>query len=263
MSLQIFISRPIVKSAYASPILHADFIVLRNALRLRLRTVESDPSALSQGSKQPLWDSPVPDLLSISLGDGKMALLPPEEIMLASIYGAASHFKNGVKIVAVFGNKLVLYSIPPDVFRLSHREQEKDCVLRPLTDEEIAVAERLRGWLGNGGLPSWLGMKDTRGGLMSVWPLLLKGTVFGELDNIVNIVVNDVITLSVRTCKIEDRAITWQIDHGCRNIFRRIARGDCAFSHCELDMDNDVIMTDAEDGDDRFVPRLDRLLINQ
>ena len=37
-------------------------------------------------------------------------------------------------------------------------------------------------------------------------------------------------------------------DDGCRHIVERIARGDG-----ELDMDNDVIMADAEDEDDRFV----------
>lgn len=255
MSLQIFFSRPVVESAYASPILHADFVVLRNALKLRVRTIKSDPSALSQGSKQPLWDSPVPDLLSISLGDGNIVLLPPEEVMLASIYTTASHFQNGVKIVAVFGNKRVLYSVPPDVFRLPYREQQKDCVVRPLTDEEIAVLERMRWWPGNGGPPSWLGMEDTRGRLISMLPLFLKGYVFGELGNIVDIVVDDETGVSVRMFTIEDQVITWQIGNGYHHVVGHIARGGRVFNHCEIDTNNDMIMADAEDGDGRFVPR--------
>src|SRR6266480_4072527 len=99
MSLQILISRPVAESAYASPNLRTDLIVLRNAMMLRLRTVESDPSAQSHGSKHTLWNSPLPDLLSISLEDGQVAILPA---MLAGIYNAAWHFKNGVKMVAVF-----------------------------------------------------------------------------------------------------------------------------------------------------------------
>ena len=214
MSLQILISRPVAESAYASPILRTDLIVLRNAMRLRLRTVESDPSARSHGSKHTLWDSPMPDWLSISLedGNGKVAILPPEEeVMLAGIYNAASHCKNGVKMVAVFGNRLVLYSVAPDAFKLCHREQQNDCVLQPLTDDEIAHVERLRWWAGNG-------MEDTRGRPMAVSTVFFEGTFYG-----------------------------------CRHIVERIARGGLVFDRCELDTDNDVIMTDAEDEDDRFV----------
>src|SRR5579871_5687027 len=192
MSLQIFISRTATESMYASPTIRADFVVLRNALRLRLRTIESDPFARCQCSKRPLWNTLVPDLLSISLGDGKIVLLPPEEVMVASIYSAASHLKNGVKIAATFDNKLVLYSIPSDVFTLSYREQQKDCLLRPLMDEEIAVAKRLGWWIGNNRHINWLGMEDTRVGLMSVWPLFPKRSVFRGLDNIVDVVINDV-----------------------------------------------------------------------
>jgi hypothetical protein len=255
MSSQIFISRPAAKSAPAFPIISADFIVLRNALRLRLRLVESDTSALSQDSKQPLWNSPVPDLLSISLGNGKAVLLPPEEVLLASIYSAASHFENGVGIVAGFDSKLVLYSVPPDVFELSHTVQQKEYVLQPLTDEEIAVLKCLRRWYRNDDSLGWQGMKVTRGGSKSMWPLFLKATVFGGLDNVVDIAVNDVTGLSIRTFTTEGRAITWRIENGCHHIVELIARGSRVPSHYELDMNNDVVMTDAEDWDDRFVLR--------
>jgi len=216
MSLQILISRPVAESAYASPILRTDLIVLRNAMMLRLRTVESDASAQSHSSKRTLWDSPMSDLLSISLEDGKVVILPA---MLAGIYNAASQFRNGVKMVAVFGNKLVLYSVAPDVFKLSHREQQNDRVLQPLPDDEIAHVERLRWWAGSG-------MEDTRGRPMAVWSVFSEGTFFGGLGNIVHIAVDD----------------------GCCHIVERIARGGR-----ELDMDNDAIMADAEDEDDRFV----------
>ena len=85
--------------------------------------------------------------------------------------------------------------------------------------------------------------------------LLLSGTAFGGLDNVVDITVNDVIGQSVLTFTIVDRVKTWQIDNGWHHIVERTARSGHVLSHYELDADNDVLMMDAEDGDNRFVPR--------
>lgn len=254
MSLHILISQAVTESAYASPVIHAEFIVLRNVLRLRLRRDESDPSTQSQGFEQPLWDSPVPDLLSISFMGGKMAgFLQPEEVMITSICKAASHFKNGVEIIAVFGSKVVQYLIAPDIFKLSHGEQQKDCVLRPFMDEEIAALKRLTRWPRNDSPRSWMGMGDTRGELMFMWPLFLKRTVFRELYDIVDVAADDVTGLPVWMITIEGQGTIWRMDYGCRHIVKRSAQGHHVFSHCEVDMDNDVVMTDVEDDDNRYV----------
>jgi hypothetical protein len=102
--------------------------------------------------------------------------------------------------------------------------------------------------------PSRSGMGDTRVGVKSVCPLLLRRTVFGELDNVVDIAVNDIVGLSFRTFTNEGRVITWQIDNECRQLVQCIARSCRMLGQCELDMDNDVIMADAEDGNNWFVP---------
>jgi hypothetical protein len=53
----------------------------------------------------------------------KITFIPPEQKAVPRLYRAASDLFQGVRIIVSYGDSLVLYSVPPDVIRLSQMEQ--------------------------------------------------------------------------------------------------------------------------------------------
>jgi hypothetical protein len=53
----------------------------------------------------------------------KITFIPPELNAVPRLYSAAADVSQGVRIVVAYADTLVLYSVPPDVIRLSQMEQ--------------------------------------------------------------------------------------------------------------------------------------------
>jgi hypothetical protein len=56
----------------------------------------------------------------------KITFTPPEKNAVPKLYSAAADLSQGARIVVTYGDALVLYSVPPDVIRLSQMEQNAD-----------------------------------------------------------------------------------------------------------------------------------------
>ncbi|KAF2474668.1 uncharacterized protein BDR25DRAFT_280115, partial [Lindgomyces ingoldianus] len=56
----------------------------------------------------------------------KILFIPPEQDQLPRIYTAAADLSWGARVAVVFGDNIVLYSVPPDVFTLSRLEQKAE-----------------------------------------------------------------------------------------------------------------------------------------
>ena len=53
----------------------------------------------------------------------KITFTPPDQNAVPRLYSAAADFSQGVRVVVTYGDNLLLYSVPPDVIRLSQMEQ--------------------------------------------------------------------------------------------------------------------------------------------
>lgn len=148
----------------------------------------------------------------------------------------------------------MLYSVPSDVIELSKREQQEDCQLSRLSEDDIAREEWIK-WCPADDIPAnWPKLKDTRSGPKSVWPLFLKGSTIGTLEGVVDISVNNTAEeLCIWAFTIDGRGAAWQVGRG-HLIERRIAQDGRVLHLHELDVDGDIIMVDI-DNEDRFVHR--------
>jgi hypothetical protein len=56
----------------------------------------------------------------------KIMFIPPETNAKPRLYSAATDTLQGVRVVVAYGDKILLYSVPPDVCRLSQTEQKAE-----------------------------------------------------------------------------------------------------------------------------------------
>jgi hypothetical protein len=182
-----------------------------------------------------------------------LMLMPPEADDIPRIYTAAADLTWGVRVVAAFADKVVLYSISPDVFA-------QEC-------SEITDASRARASDGKESdhWAHWLG-KDEKLRLYhsppypqqttATWPIGIKGTVIGTLDGLVDLAVYVEPELTIWAFGADGRAVTWQVDNGRRPLFvkeRNVGRDGLVAEQHDVDVDGDVIMPDAEGDGERSV----------
>ena len=56
----------------------------------------------------------------------KVMFISPEGNAVPRLYSAANDLSQGVRVVVTYNDSIVLYSVPPDMIRLSHMEQKAE-----------------------------------------------------------------------------------------------------------------------------------------
>jgi hypothetical protein len=115
----------------------------------------------------------------------RIFFVPPEEGMVPKLYTAASDLTHGARIVAVYGETIMLYSVPPDMIVLSQLEQEDES-LGFSTCFPFGTKLYKDHW------PNWLDEHMPFGAEYQaeaaesgqVWPIVIRGTVIGTLKGI-------------------------------------------------------------------------------
>jgi hypothetical protein len=147
----------------------------------------------------------------------KLMFVPPTDGAVPRIYATGKDVITGPRIVAAYEDTLVLYSVPPDVFALSKREQR---TAGPLNDGEIVDASP---WLSywpkddipaNYPRPAPPGSDTFVSGPRAIWPLFIRGQVIGQVEGLVDIAVNKVGGLAIWGFGLDGRARVWQLDDG-------------------------------------------------
>jgi hypothetical protein len=112
----------------------------------------------------------------------KIKFLPVDEGLIPRIFAAGTDLTNGARIVAAYGDQLVLFSVPPDILNLSKKE---------------ASSEQWKDW--------W---HEAISG--PVWPLSIRGTVLGKADGLVDIAMNQCSGLAVWALALDGQAFIWR-----------------------------------------------------
>lgn len=177
-----------------------------------------------------LFTDPESDMLCLGsdapIGDPrrllrKIMFVPPVDGAVPRMYASGFNVGAGPRIVAAYGDTLVLYSVPPDVFSLSRKEQKANRATREAEVAEEAVWLR---WWNEGDLPSnhpGTSSASEDGADMarvgppkSVWPLFVRGQVLGSVEGLVDIAVNEVEGLAIWGFGADGRAGVWSVDDG-------------------------------------------------
>lgn len=152
----------------------------------------------------------------------KVVFASPEKNVLPRIYTAATDVASGARVVVVYGDTVMLYSIPPDVLTLSRLEQ---------TAENGDVYETLPSDPKDRDVNHWLNWWDEppvyepakrpeHDNSNSIWPISLSGTEIARLPHICDMAIQTRPELSIWAFTYKSQCKTWRL----RNYVDEIVR---------------------------------------
>lgn len=157
-----------------------------------------------------------------------------------TMYASGSDLRWGVRIVAGYGDRLFLFSVPPDIFNDSRMTQTTHGEWR----------ESSQAW------SKGIVENEQRDG--SLWPVRIRGAEFGRVSQLVDIAVNSGPAMAVWAFSAAGKAFFWEVDVGDPQqmaVRRRVMLREG--QSVEVDNDGDIVMPDAAASED--LSELDRL----
>ena len=148
----------------------------------------------------------------------KFVFTPPPAILQAgdgaavpAFYSVAHDLTKGARIVAEYGNNIVLYSVPIDALRFSRAEQENIAQDPEVSFDAISTVKLLKHPLSNAQAVrhldraaarydelnmAWIhylniGQGSRPSSIDDIWPLNLAGIVIGSVDRVTALAVQD------------------------------------------------------------------------
>ncbi|KAK5129259.1 hypothetical protein LTR16_002299 [Cryomyces antarcticus] len=196
----------------------------------------------------PLMPSDSADKASSEGADSNSAIVP-------ALYAAAADVSQGVRVVAVYGESIVLYSVPPDVFAHSMAEQGSKVEARtnppPYNDatSDDTTNESNLEWL-----RWWPDHVDSCGHAKEacIWPLKVRGILVGAVSGLVDLAISCSPVLTIWGFSLDGRASTWQVDTGHRPLVvsHKVVAADGTIHSVNVDADSDVSRADAGTDDE-------------
>jgi hypothetical protein len=115
----------------------------------------------------------------------RIFFVPPQGGMVPKLYTAASDLTHGARIVAVYGETIMLYSVPPDMIILSQLEQKEEG-LGSSACFPFGTKLHKDHWLNwlDEHMPFGAGHQTEAATFGQVWPIVIRGTVIGTLKGI-------------------------------------------------------------------------------
>lgn len=176
----------------------------------------------------------------------KFVLVPPVQTQLktstiASVYAASSDLSRGARVVAVYGEDVVLFSVPADALRYSTAEQESSIQPPETPFHALETLQLLKHPLSNAPAAreyydssarfdelnvKWVHHLPADGepatSLEDLWPLRIPGSVVGSLPGVAALAVQETVEagLAVWAFSSVGVAKAWKVDDGERPVLR-------------------------------------------
>ena len=186
----------------------------------------------------------------------KVVFNPPEEKVVPRIYTAAADMSSGARIVVVYGDTMMLYSIPPDVLALSRLEKATEN-----GDAYNALPLSSVGWHHDHWLNWWdeppasdpanrsnAAAADDDDDDSPIWPISLSGTVIGRLPEICEVAIQTRPEVLIWTFTYTSQCKTWRLHNYVDPIIRSkqyMDRNGLTREFYNVDESRDVIMQEA------------------
>ncbi|KAH0536347.1 hypothetical protein FGG08_006773 [Glutinoglossum americanum] len=130
----------------------------------------------------------------------KIILLGPEGES-PTMYASGSDLRWGVRVVVGFGDRVWLFSVPPDVFNDGHGDRLSSRGGNSLWAD---------GWLASDDRDGTVGVALSQG----PWPIRLRGAEVGSVQGLVDIAVESGPNMIIWTFCAGGKVFTWQIEGG-------------------------------------------------
>ncbi|KAF2031781.1 DUF221-domain-containing protein [Setomelanomma holmii] len=208
----------------------------------------------------------------------KIVFIPSGNTQVPRLYSAAADLSEGARIVVAFGETIMLYSVPPEVIRLSQMEQKAESwdvyTAPPFSSEGRSENHWLNWWEGSAavGTASRAGTDQPN----TIWPLAIDGTEIGKCDNICELAIQTRPDIIIWAFTHNSQCWMWRLHNYVDPVIRlefRVCRDGVVHDEYSVDETGDVIMTDAPTspshkaidlrvhGDDYEHPRAERSIM--
>jgi hypothetical protein len=180
----------------------------------------------------------------------KMVFVPPDDKAMPRLYAAAADLSNGAIIVAVYGDAIMLYNVPPDIVLYSRAEQEGDNTDRDDLNLSAVSAKSVNHWLNWWDVPmtsdvaAYADPEDPN----SPWPMALGGTEVDQLKGVCEISVQTQPEITIRAFTHSSQCKSWRFHNYVDPVVRTkqyICRDGIVHDLCSIDQSGDIIMQDA------------------
>ena len=181
----------------------------------------------------------------------KVVLNPPEEKVVPRVYTAAADMSSGARIVVVYGDVVMLYSIPPDALNLSRREHAAESGDIYNTPPFSPSSRHHDHWLNWWDEPTTLDFTKRLdiANESPMWPIFLSGTQIGELPSICELAIQTHPDILIWAFTYTSQCRTWRLHNYTDHIARAkqyISRSGLAHDSCTINDSRDVFMQDAD-----------------
>jgi hypothetical protein len=179
----------------------------------------------------------------------KVVLISPEENVVPRIYTAAFDLSSGARIVAVFGDTIVLYSIPADVLTLSIFEQaaeSSDVYDAPPFSPEGRHPDHWLNWLDEPAVCDLTYGSETDDS-SPIWPISLAGTVIATLPDVCELAVQTRPEILIWAFTATSQCKTWRLRRYVEPVAKTkqvIGRAGLEREVLDVDEDSNVTMHD-------------------
>ncbi|KAF2759325.1 hypothetical protein EJ05DRAFT_510155 [Pseudovirgaria hyperparasitica] len=146
----------------------------------------------------------------------KIYCLPPKHAAIRKIYTTAYDLTWGARIVVGYDDRIVLYTIPPDIMMLSNLEQslESDVEGGNASIRGADIEGKIR--VLRERLSYWPTDFTDRGSHTFSWPLYLPGTEIGKVTGLVELAMQSNPRLVIWAFGRDGWTVTWQLGTGAQ-----------------------------------------------
>jgi hypothetical protein len=176
----------------------------------------------------------------------KIFFVPPEEKAVPRLYTAAADLSQGARVVVLYGETIMLYSIPPDVIAYSQMERTANGSNAQPSGDCLPKNHWLRWWdeppaSDNTQIPDTNEPNTT-------WPISIRGTEIGKLKHVCELAVQTRPDITVWAFTHSSQCKSWRLRNYMDPISRKkqhVCRDGLVHDSYLTDEVRDIIMTDA------------------
>lgn len=175
----------------------------------------------------------------------------PDEKAVPRLYAAAADLSNGAIIVAVYGDTIMLYNVPPNIVLYSRAEQNGDNTADRDDLNLFAVsANSVNHWLNWWDIPltSDVAAHADPEDPNSPWPIALGGTEVDQLKGICEISVQTHPDITIRAFTHSAQCKSWRFHNYVDPVVRTkqyLCRDGIVHDLYSIDQSGDIIVEDA------------------
>ncbi|KAF2134228.1 DUF221-domain-containing protein [Dothidotthia symphoricarpi CBS 119687] len=155
----------------------------------------------------------------------KVLFIPPEEKAVPRTYIAAADMSWGARVVVVYGDTIMLYSVPPDVCKLSQLEQKAES-RDPSAFDPTNRCEASK----------------------NIWPIAIRGTEIGKLPSICELAIQTQPNIQIWAFTNTFQCKVWRLHNYIDPVIRSkhyIRSDGLVYTSHFIDEDRDIIIRDA------------------